>query len=260
VLKAFQGSTWREDVEAAWEFLQQHYHVLGTGYCSTHIHISTEPRYTLQDIKRIAAAAIHFEPALEALVPPVRRGNLYAKSNWLDSALLGRKGKSRSESIAAIDQVTHPDELLELMQTSATTTDRAYAWNFSSLYSQKGTIEFRKPPVSLTSQDALSWAEFVLSFVHASIRCEIAQLRKVPSNVGGLRWFLRQFEVPDLNEPHRMDRLWRGKDPSAAVQPTPRPQVSLSQDELVQERLKKKTLADKRQIQEFAKDATEPYW
>ena len=259
ILKAFPGSTWRTDVETMWRFLQLRYNIFGSEHCATHVHVSIEPRATLQDLKRIAQAIIHFETAIEALVPPDRRGNRYAKSNWLDGPEFGRKGKSRRESIAAIEHVCGPGLLVDLMQPLQRATDRDYAWNFHSLFDKK-TIEFRQPPVSVTPAEALSWAELAMSFVHAAVRCEPSELQKVPSTIGGLRWFLRQFHVPGMHEPVWLQRLWHGKDERAAVEPIPQPQGSSPETRDLEARLQRLAAADRRQVLAFAEAAREPYW
>lgn len=233
---------------------------MGTTYCSTHIHVSIEPEYTLSDLKRIAQAVIHFETAIEALMPPSRRGNKYAKSNWLDAPGLGQLMKTRRRSILAIEHVIDARHLRELMQPVRIGRNRSYAWSFYNLFNKKGTIEFRKPPVSLTPYEALSWAEFVISFIHASVRCEFSKLVKVPSTVGGLRWFLQQFQVPDMHDNAHLNRLWQGKDPNEAVEPIPQPWGSLLHVQRMKARLGRMAEADLRDIQAFASTARMPYW
>jgi hypothetical protein len=257
--KAFTGSTWRSNVEAVWNFIQQNYKITGSGLCATHIHISIDPDHTLRDIKRLAQAVIQFEPALEALVPPERRHNVFAKSNWLDSPGLGRKGLSRRDSITAVGQASDFDQLMALLQPLHE-LDREFAWNFYPLFTDTKTIEFRKPPVSVTQDEALSWAEFAISFVHASIRCESSNLLKIPSNIGGLRWFLQSFNVPGMNEPHRLQRLWQGKDPGEALEPKPQIQGSFPENMDLAAKLQATVEEDERLIREFAKTAQEPYW
>ena len=114
IFLAFPGSTWRTDVEATWTYLSTYYGIVGTQYAGTHIHVGLEPDYSLTDLKRVAQAVIHFEPAFEALVPRARRGNVHARSNWLDAPGLARKGKSRSGSVAAIEEVSCFQDLLYL--------------------------------------------------------------------------------------------------------------------------------------------------
>lgn len=259
ILMAFPGSSWRDDVYSIWNFLQREYNILGSRLCATHIHISLEPDYSLTDIKRLAQAIIHFEPAFEALVPPDRRGNHYARSNWLDGPRLGRLGLSRQDSVAAIEQVLSLDHLMELFQPIHG-IDRDFAWNFYSLFTKTKTIEFRKPPLSLTPDEVLCWAELALSFVQAAIRCKPSELQKVPSTIGGLRWFLHQFHVPGMSEPDRLQSLWRWKDPEAALEPKPQAQKQYAKRPDLRAKLHKTVAEDERQIRNFAKKAQEPYW
>lgn len=206
-----------------WRYLEENYHVLGTHLAGTHIHIGLEPGYSVTDLKRLAQAVIHFEPAFEILVHPSRRGNVYAQSNWLYAPGLARNGLSRPASIAAIEGIGQAADLVNLLHPlgrSGACDDRDFAWNFYSWYT-KGSIEFRKPQISMSSDDALSWAELAMSFVQAATSWESPPpLQDIPPTVGGLRWFLRRFgNEPGLNEPERLERFWRGKNPEAMLQP-----------------------------------------
>jgi Putative amidoligase enzyme len=262
IFQAFPFTEWRKHLRRTWNFLQLHCVVKGNASCATHVHVSIYPSYKLGDIRRLAQAAIHFEPALEALVPEHCRVNEYAKNNWLDGAGLGQAEKSRRESIAAIGRASTLKELVMLMQGDGTLIDRNYSWNFSSLTSKKGTIEFRKAPVSLGADDALCWAELAMSFVHASLGCKSTKaLEKVPATVGGLRWFLQQFEIPTMHEPAHLQTLWAGRDPGGAMQPRAKLKFRPTQDEKAKERrIKQMAAADLEQILAFAKTAREPYW
>ncbi|KAF7509723.1 hypothetical protein GJ744_007594 [Endocarpon pusillum] len=257
MFSAFPGSTWREGVEAMWTYLHKYYLIQRSASCGTHVHISLKPVYSLQEIKRIAQAAIHFEPAFEVLVPPERRWNCYAKSNWIDSLVL--RAKSRPDSIQLVEETSSMSRLMLLLQPFY---ERNYCWNFASLVT-KGTIEFRKPPVSTSADEALCWAELAILFIQTSIQCEsVEKLQKVPPNVGGLRWFVSQFNVPGKNEPARLERLWQGKHPKAMLQPVPAeqifPGVPLTPGEKVY--LARLARADRQRIEKLAKDAREPYW
>ena len=218
IFRAFPGSKWREDVEAVWKHLRRYYDVEVNDNCATHVHISLDPWYSMQEVKRIAQAAIYFEPAFEVLVPPIRRGNMFARSLWLDSPLLVARNSSRSQLIDDIEAVEYLNDLIPLIQE-----DRDYCWNFFPLFDRdKGTIEFRKPPASTTAREALSWAELAMSFVQASIRYDsIAELKKIPATVGGLRWFLSTFNERGVNETCCLQRIWAGKDDKAAIPPIP---------------------------------------
>lgn len=71
--------------------------------------------YSLEELKRLSHAIIHFEPALEALLPEDRRGNEYTKCNWIDNPNFGRRRVSRRESMALIERCTTGRELILLM-------------------------------------------------------------------------------------------------------------------------------------------------
>lgn len=251
------NSTWRRDVEAVWKFLHKHYCVEGRWTCGTHIHISLDPFYSLQDLKRIAQAVIHFETALEALVPSERRGNCYAMSNWLNSLELAQKNRSRPESIAYIETRMNRDQLIATMCGN----DRDFCWNFRSLLnSDKRTIEFRKPPVSTTAKEALAWAEFAICFIQASIKCESpAKLQQVPPTLRGLLWFLSTNQKLGVNEPDRLEPLWAGKDLNAAFPPV---YIDLQTRPLdAEEAFHRIQQADMERIQRLASSAGEPpYW
>lgn len=248
-------------MEATWTYLTNHYRITANDNCSTHIHISLDPVLSLLEIRRIAQAVVHFEPAFEALVPPARRDNDFVKSNWLDSPILAEGDKSRSELISAIEAEGDIHRLINLMQSK---DNRNFAWNFWPLFG-KGSIEFRKPPASTTLEEVLSWAELTLSFVQTAIQCGSAQqLQKVPPTIGGLRWFVLQSAIPGMNEPARMHRLWEGKDPDAALEPIPNCRAFWIWDgqkkELEMARLTELAAADQRRINVLKRTAREPYW
>lgn len=208
---------WRDHVIAAWDYLEKFYTIRSDRSCATHVHISLEPSYTLDQLKRIASSIIHFETALEAVMPPARRNNGWARSNWLSSPRLAAKNKSRKESIREIESVISRPSVIRLMQELG---NPCFAWNLWSL-NDKSTIEFRKPPGSVTAAEALTWAELALNFIQAAIRFgDSDRLSNFPSNVGGLRNFLGQFNEPGVNEPERLRRLWDSVAPDAAIEPT----------------------------------------
>jgi Putative amidoligase enzyme len=265
IFRAFPDSEWREDVEVTWRYLLKNYDIADSTLASTHIHIGLETGYTFAEVKQIAQAVIHFESAFEGLVPRARRGNHYVKSNWLDAPGLGRANKSRSESIATIEAVPHPRALLELlhpMDPSGSCHDRCYGWNFYS-WLEKRSIEFRKPPASMSAKEVLSWAELAMSFVQAAISCNSSQeLQRIPPTGGGLRYFLRKYasDEPGVNEPGRLERLWRGKDLDVVLEPIPQAQdvPGLDRPQLepeMESRLRRMAAADKRRAQSLIKMA-----
>jgi hypothetical protein len=198
-------------------------------------------------------------------VPQSRRANRFCRSNWLDGQYLGKRNKSRSDSIAAVDEVPVRNEvqdmncIIELMQNL---DDRDYCWNFNNISWGKGTIEFRKPPASTTAEEALGWAELVMSFVQASIKNGVREkLKKVPPNVGGLKWFLKQACEPGVNEACRLDVIWKDIPDSAALEPQLWVKEYWGEESRrLEGRLNSLAMADKQKVTEFAKTAKKPYW
>ena len=261
ILRAFPGSTWRKSVELTWKCLADRYDIDTNHQCGTHIHISLDPFFNVRELVQIAQAVLHFEPAIEALVPEDRRGNDFCKSNWLGSPHLGAANISRPDSVAKIGKIQDPSELIRCMGNRE---DRGYSRNFLSLMDKKKrTLEFRKPPGSTTVEQPLSWAEFVLSFIQAAIKCDSAeQLQRFPAHVGGLQWFLKQSNVPGVNEHHRLARLFAGQAPMATLQPKPNLEaygLKLTQLKAAKKMLKEKADADHRRVLDHAKKAQIPH-
>jgi Putative amidoligase enzyme len=262
ILKITPGSRWREDVKVFWTFLQEHLQITANKTCGTHIHVSLEPSYTLQEIKRIAQAVIHFEAAFEELAPPLRRGNRAVKSNWIDSPTVQKQERSRWQFISDIEAEAKFSGVVELMQKRG---DRNYGWNFWS-FSRSKTLEFRKPPACTTAEEVLSWAELASSFVQASVQYETLQrLKKVPANAGGLRWFVTRFESSGVNEPDRLQAIWAGKDPKAAMEPTIpslpiTPSWNWEKNKKFELKMKALVERDRKQSESQAETSRPPYW
>ena len=252
----YPGSPWRRHVESTWEFLKRQYDITEHDNYGTHIHISVEGGFSLQELKQIAQGAIHFEPAFDALVPYYRRGggNHFAKSNWVDAEQLAKANRSRATSIKFIDRIKSLGALLTVMNPDR---DKKFAWNFQSIY-KYWTVEFRTPPVCTNVDEVLSWAELAMSFIQSSIRYGVREkLLRVPSTIGGLRWFLQQSNVPGMNRHGLLERFWEGRRMDDFV-PAAEPLGFYEQQEL--SNLKKLIEADKTFIRAHAQYAKPPYW
>ncbi|KAI0324233.1 hypothetical protein GY45DRAFT_1340926 [Cubamyces sp. BRFM 1775] len=146
LLRMYPGSPWRSQVEAFRAFLLGHYIVTGNNNCSTHVHVSRAEGYTPDELKRIACTVIHFEPAFEAILPPSRRGNRFARSNWIDNPIF--RCWSLSCQGAAMTFITDVLKTREqLIDTMNPDGSKYYGWNFTSIRKYK-MIKFRRGPVS----------------------------------------------------------------------------------------------------------------
>ena len=218
ILRPYPGSTWRQQVQATWRFLGEHYRVNTNECCSTHVHISVHRGFSLRNIKNIAQCALHFEPALEVFVPAERRYNYYSKGNWINNTNLAGRNLSRIDSVAKIEACETRSQVRRLMHPNA---DRYFGWNFDSL-KKLNTIEFRKGAGSRTAGEALAWAELAMRFVLSAMRSNVTPefLRKIPPNIHGLHWFLRQVKaVEGVSDPRYLAPLFADKLPQASIPP-----------------------------------------
>lgn len=192
--------------------------------CSTHVHVSKAEGYTPVQLKRLAQAIIHFEPAFEALVPSERRKNEYARSNWIDNKNFGYKRLSRQESIAVLESCSTVKEIINLMNPDGS---KYFGWNFQAI-PKYSTVEFRRGAASTSVNDVYSWVELAVSFVMASLKLQTAAgLKKYASNIRGLTEFIKLgvVEGPGLNDRRYFERLLvkRGlnQHPDARLDPIP---------------------------------------
>jgi hypothetical protein len=201
---------WKIKVRRTWAFLYRNYSIKPDPNSHTYIQISMtrviERRggsmMDLEDIKRIAQCAIHFEPALQVLIPKHRRNDLDAMSNWVDNENFLMNGFSRRKVIAMIEACRSTREVIELMSPDKSLTpwmdQILFAWNFRSLYAY-GSIEFRSAGTNLGSGRVFAWAELVLFFVQAALKIPSPEsLRTVPANVGELKKFLGVDKIGNL--------------------------------------------------------------
>ena len=230
VFYMFEASQWRAHVQNCWETLLQHHKITADSNCGTHVHVSKRQQFGLGPLKRIAQCIIHFEPAIEAIVPPSRRGNQFARSNWLEGEKFALKRISRTQAIELIGLMQQREDVRKSMCPRK--NGKYAAWSFAAM-KQLETIEFRKPPASTTAAECLKWAEFATTFIIAALEIgddadTIGYLDDIPPNVGGLKNFLlgrgscHQRQSPRFHEPHLLDPLWQdiphGED--AHIEPT----------------------------------------
>jgi Putative amidoligase enzyme len=231
LFRAYKGSPWREEIKETWKFLKKNYVISinavpedrafeKTG-CATHVHISIRRGFQLFDMQKIAQFVIHFEPAIEALLPEERRGQLFARSNWLDNKNFVTGKKTRRQAINEIGRTRDRQAVVNLM--SPRPSGDHFAWAFSKLDKHK-TIEFRKPGPSKSAEETIMWAEFAMAFILSAMQIEntINYIRKVPPNVGGLKQFLLlRKKEPYMCDPTYLAPLWRGKTGKEIQQPKP---------------------------------------
>jgi Putative amidoligase enzyme len=219
IFVSFPDSPWRSRLLRTWDYLTNQFYITADGRCGTHIHVSIQQGYDLDDLKRIAKAAFYFEPAFDALVPPHRRGdvNRYAQNLWFGPLHSDIRSINRLELLKSIDDITDFDTFRRTINP----VGRYHSWNFCSI-AKYYTVELRKPPACTTAEKALGWAEVAMAFVQSSIKCGTEDvLRSIPSTVGGLRSFLERGHVSGINELERLDTIFEGVNPGLAISVKP---------------------------------------
>ncbi|KAK0732465.1 putative amidoligase enzyme-domain-containing protein [Apiosordaria backusii] len=231
ILRAYEGSAWRREVQKMWEFIDANYVVLDNRNCSTHVHLSRAEPWTVEQIKRLAQAIIHFEPAFEAMVPPARRNNEYARSNWIDN--LRFAGKSRDQAMDEIEKQRTIKDVLNLMH-GADDQSKYYGWNFLTLESYK-TVEFRRGAPSKSAADVFMWVELAMEFMQAAIVVKTrADFGKYARNVGGLKKLIADARLPQsvgTNQSAYLAPLYaRAGSDTAMLEPKPVKLETLSKE------------------------------
>lgn len=221
LLRVHPGSNWRADVEAAWQFLRTHYLVTADENCSTHVHLSLAKGYSPLQLKRFAQAVIHFEPAVEALVPVDRRGNEYARSNWIDNPHFGYRRLSRQQSIMELEACDSIDAVISMMNPH---DSKYFGWNFLAIKKYR-TVEFRRGAASRSVNDVFMWVEFAMSFLQASLKLRnVDAFSTYPATVGGLSMFIQHAglqDQPGTTDSRFLDRLFANHGPGETLAPTP---------------------------------------
>ncbi|KAK4135061.1 hypothetical protein BT67DRAFT_420686 [Trichocladium antarcticum] len=241
ILTAYKGGVWRKDVQKMWQFLVGEFRVSADESCSTHVHLSLASGFALSQLKRLAQAVIYFECAIEALMPVDRRGNEYARSNWIDNKHLAYKNLTRDQSMLAIEACKSQRDVINLMNPDQS---KYFGFNFLALEKYK-TVEFRRGAASTTVNHVFKWVEFAMTFLQASIQAsDMGTFKKFQPTVSGLKQFFSSAELVNdagMNQAKYTER--QGHSENEKVEPTPVKLESLSKEKRA--KLNKKIEADK---------------
>jgi hypothetical protein len=207
-------------MQSTWSFVATDYTVSADATCSTHVHLSIVDDYTVDQLKRLAQAIIHFEPAFEVILPEERRGNEYCRSNWIDNANFGYKKLSRQGAISFLERCTTVNEVIDAMNPEGS---RYFGWNFQAL-KKYDTVEFRRGAASTSLNDVFMWVELATTFLRASLRTNSARdLVTFDANLEGLKTFLSKGidDAAGAGDSRYLAALFSGKNPKARLDPKP---------------------------------------
>jgi hypothetical protein len=252
---------WRTSVTEVSAYLQTNATVEVDHLSGTGIRISIAPSFSLTEVKRIAQCGIHFEPAIEALLPPSPDDGYSYMSNWVLSWDFAPSGRTRPDSIELIENSPDLAAVSDLMQRNSPRGN--FTWEFNRLGQRPETINFYRCPPFHNAQEAIRYLEFTVCFVGVAMRCPKEQLLRIPSNVGGLRWFLIRFRNAWLYNCARMQSLWSGIPMDAMAEPR-LPEWRDDQLEFIEENnlndVEEMITQDMARCRAFANNAQPPYF
>lgn len=154
---------------------------------------------------------MYFEEAFEAVLPPHRQANWWAKSHHLDNSNF--EGKTLQDCFKLIDRCDTNVAIADLMNEP----DRYFAWNFRNLfYGGKATIKWRQPPAVTTATGCLVWLELAINFVQSARRgiatMELAQGVYGRGAAGLYSFALKGVAIGEGLSDHRyLDNIFKGK-------------------------------------------------
>jgi len=209
---------WRDSVKEVSAYFQTNSVLEVDDFPSTSIWISIEPRFSLTEVKRIAQCGIHFEPAIEALMlQSVGADQSFTMGNWALSWDFAPSMRTRPEAIELVENSPTLAAVSALMQRNQPLKN--YTWEFKHLGQPQERIEYYRCPPFDDAQKAIRYLEFTMCFVRVAIRCPRERLLTVPSNVGGVRWFMTRFREAWLYNCALMPSIWRGIPSEARSEP-----------------------------------------
>lgn len=233
------ASNWKTSVMETWKSLVSTVKPTKNYKCRTHVHISMTqgaPNKAsgglgmgLQNMKKIAQCAIHFEPALEALGCEYPLPCSPVASNWIDNKNFAYPDVTRQVAMQMIENCNTEDQLIDLMCPN--TDGLFWAWNFRAMKTL-GTIEFRNGDTPLNGYQAIAWAELVVLFVQAAIKTKPSSVSTIPANIRGLKEFL------GLDKLHDLKPLLDGTNADDCFQPQVLLQRNQEEVEMLQEKLR----------------------
>jgi hypothetical protein len=177
------GDTWLPLLDIVMSVLNYDFELTTHHQCNTSVHVvPARGHWILSEAKALAASAIYFERCFDALMPYYRRRTVFAKSNR-HNQYLGRRSvaacvasihSSQTDSFAALAARMNwcgaKTPTAEALGNKDDFPHDAYRWNFSGLNSHDGygTVEFRQPPGSTDTAEAIKWVMLVGCFARLS--------------------------------------------------------------------------------------------
>ena len=159
VSPVLQGADGLEEVKRVMDFLRANGGKVNRS-CGLHVHIGVRGM-KISRLRKIAAAFLNAEAAMDELMPPARLNNRYCQSN----------GRFHGGNFGRLESAGTVNAIAEAMNgghsTQHYTHHRYYKLNFQS-FVRHGTIEFRQHSGTVESEKACAWIRLVASFCAAA--------------------------------------------------------------------------------------------
>ncbi|KAL2173910.1 putative amidoligase enzyme-domain-containing protein [Thermothelomyces heterothallicus CBS 202.75] len=194
---------WVTELQRVFNVVTKNFNIYLTKGCSMHVHVAPRPEWTLPALKRLMKATGVFDEAITKIMPPDRKKNPWARSNFYDSTK-STATKALKDTFALVPSegwlplFRYIDGISSMaFVPSKWGGDRNVSWNISAVVSGGGgTVEFRRPPGVKTAAEAQKWAAFTLAFVCAATQSsswvDRWQGEKKHAGVGELQSFVTE--------------------------------------------------------------------
>ncbi|EPE02338.1 hypothetical protein F503_06538 [Ophiostoma piceae UAMH 11346] len=166
------SKNWRHEVNDLFKALSLHFDIKVDRSYGTHVHVSPGVRpWTHRELAAILKAAALYNESIVEMLPPDRKDNGFAVSNFAHENVPPALRAAHSAALASgdyrgvftlLDSLTSPSQFAEFYGS------RWFMFNMTNLNdspTSTGTVEFRSAPASADARTAIHWAAWVLSFM-----------------------------------------------------------------------------------------------
>lgn len=219
------------ELETVFAYLRTYYDIREPPLGSTTMRVILPGNPMFTQVKCMAMAILHFEPAIERLEPMSERRNCFARSNYIEGCDLGRAGRTRDEAIEFVSGTTSLIDLVQTMQQAPTPQDNQVVghlvWDLGDLFQRHAenrwlnyrltpkdpayAISFNLPPtpmcvrqtgnriIDLRPTEIMSWAAFLVLFTRSSLNIDTYDdFLGLDRRISGLWHFLTPSATPQL--------------------------------------------------------------
>ncbi|EXV02501.1 amidoligase domain protein [Metarhizium robertsii] len=169
------NTDWQGEITKVFQTLQRIGETQLTTGCSMHVHVPPSREgnsYKPEQLHSIMKAVAYFDRAVTAAVPPDRKDNEWAASNFQKGSCAPRYAElySNMSSLTWGPLFQEFDRIrLPALIPINVFKNKYVSWNFKHLGSECGTVEFRRPPGVKDARSALYWVAFTLGFLEGAM-------------------------------------------------------------------------------------------